>query len=300
MDTKKAFVFGLVALGLVAAAVFSLRSGEGGVPVQVSLRGNSSLIAPQATTTTVNPVEYSTTSSTAFTSTTTTASSTIASTTSSSTLPRFLEVSWFKLDKCRETVLGGMNTVYANVTGNISENWGPNPNPKFYYSCGGGEMKPFEKVLLRGEGEVDAYGNVADEYRLGVHCGRNAVLEDLANCRDELRIFVDTSSFSFASPTECNISVSTTSTTVPPNPYLDKFRGQGYRMAMFHIAWLCPSCVPAVNSEVNSEPGVKSRSLVYNDDVSYVVYDPKTVKLDRVLELASAGGDLTFINDTEI
>ncbi len=92
----------------------------------------------------------------------------------------------------------------------------------------------------------------------------------------------------------------TTSTTIYSNPYLDRFRGMGYHKADLDIQYFCPSCVPAIAKTISYQPGVKSKSLSYGQDISYVIYDPDVVGLERIIELAGASGGVTLLNDTEL
>jgi hypothetical protein len=95
-------------------------------------------------------------------------------------------------------------------------------------------------------------------------------------------------------------TVQTTTTTLKPYDRFERFRGKGHRVVYMDVKYLCPSCVPVVVATVSREPGVLSKSLSFKQDVSWVVYNPNTVKLERILELAGAGGDAEIINDTGI
>ncbi len=253
--------------------------------------------------------EAATTTSSAATTTTMAATSTTAppppdepSTTlpptttvqpTTTTLGTALEFETFRVDKCRDTVLGKMNTVYARLNSTRDNlTWGGDPRPKFALGCDGAEPIPADFAYARGEGAVEPYSEVAGEYRLAVRCGRNTLNEDLADC-GSLTAILDVRDIGLEAPAP-------TTTTLRQNPYLDRFRDKGYRMAEFHVAWLCPSCVPAVNKLVMETPGVKSRSLSFGQDTGYVIYDPRTVSLDKVLEVAGAGGDLEDVTDREI
>jgi hypothetical protein len=93
---------------------------------------------------------------------------------------------------------------------------------------------------------------------------------------------------------------SSTTTTHAPYDQFGRFRGKGYRVAYLDVKYLCPSCVPVVVATVSQEPGVLSKSLSYRQDISWVVYNPKTVKLERIVELSGASGGAEILNDTVI
>ena len=69
---------------------------------------------------------------------------------------------------------------------------------------------------------------------------------------------------------------------------------------MVHITFFCPSCVPAVANLVQSEPGIIAKSMSYRQNVSWIIYNPTVVELERVLELAGASGGVQLYNDTEV
>ncbi|MFH1055472.1 MAG: hypothetical protein V1744_05195 [Candidatus Altiarchaeota archaeon] len=92
----------------------------------------------------------------------------------------------------------------------------------------------------------------------------------------------------------------TTTTTIQKSTYLDRYAGKGYRQAFLDIQYFCPSCVPAVAQNVQHEPGVMGKSIGYRQEVSWVVYDPKVVDLERIVELAASSGGAQVINDTAI
>jgi len=221
--------------------------------------------------------------------TTTTAKSPPTTTTPASVIQ--FEV--FRADNCRDTVLGKMNTVYLRLNATAQNlSWSGKPDPKFTLSCDGAEPFHADYAYAKGEGPIQPYSEVAGEYRLAVRCGRNSGSEDLSDC-GTVKAYLDIQSVGME-------AAEPTATTLTQNPYLDRFRGKGYRMARFHVAWLCPSCVPAVNKLVMETPGVKSRSLAYGQKIGYVIYDPTVLSLDEVLEAAGAGGDLEDITDGEI
>jgi hypothetical protein len=115
-------------------------------------------------------------------------------------------------------------------------------------------------------------------------------------------VTVPTTTVSITDTTITTSSTSQTSSTTVrrPNPLFEKYRGKGYHQAFFDIQYFCPSCVPAVVASISQEPGVLSKSLGYRQDVSYVIYNPKVVDLERITELAGASGGATLLNDTEI
>lgn len=220
-----------------------------------------------------------------------------------------MELEYRDLTNCRSTVLGSMNTVVAYIGGErLQGDWGPQPDPKVYYSCDG-ERGLFDKVTAEGGAVIESGRDLEGKYRLMVKCGRNQLIGDLNDC-GELKVLLDTLNVNLASVDGMGVEgvvyttstslTSSTATTLPYNPYLDKFRGKGYHKVDLSVHWLCPTCVPAVNKLVIGEPGVKSRSLGYRQKVSYVIYDPDVVDLERVIEVAGAGGDVELIADYEI
>jgi hypothetical protein len=66
------------------------------------------------------------------------------------------------------------------------------------------------------------------------------------------------------------------------------------------VTYFCPSCAPEVVALLSRQPGVLSKSLGYRQKSSYVIYDPRVVKLERIVELAGASAGATLLNDTEI
>jgi len=93
-------------------------------------------------------------------------------------------------------------------------------------------------------------------------------------------------------------TISSTTTTINPN--FARFTGKGYRQAYMDVQYFCPSCVPAVVATLSKEPGVLSKSLNYRQKMSWVIYDPSRVSVERVLELAGASGGAKLLNDTVI
>ena len=92
-----------------------------------------------------------------------------------------------------------------------------------------------------------------------------------------------------------------TTTTLRARPtYLDRFSGRGLRQATMHIKYFCPTCVEAVAATIQKAPGIMGRSMGWGQKVSWIVYDPKIIGLDRVIELASSSGGVDFYNDTAI
>ncbi|MFH1403951.1 MAG: hypothetical protein ABIH11_06770 [Candidatus Altiarchaeota archaeon] len=89
-----------------------------------------------------------------------------------------------------------------------------------------------------------------------------------------------------------------TGTTIPY--YMEKYSGKGYRQAYVDITFFCPSCVPAVARNLQNEAGVISKSMSYAQKTSWIIYDPRLVELDRIIQLAGANGEATLLNDTEI
>ncbi len=200
-----------------------------------------------------------------------------------------------------------MNTILAEVPeGKVEGTWGAIPAGNFLYSCDSGPKVPVDKIVYRGGGSVEPHQSLSGEYRLSIRCGRNSQMEDLLDC-ESLDIYLDTDGLNVTSfggleiDSEFVASLSTppTTTTLKNNPYLDKFRGKGYRKVDMHIAYLCPSCVPAVIQGITYEPGVKSKSLSFKQNISYVIYVPETVDVERIMELAGAGGDVVFYDDYE-
>ncbi len=72
----------------------------------------------------------------------------------------------------------------------------------------------------------------------------------------------------------------------------------GYHRVYMNISYFCRSCVPAVADNLAREPGVKSKSMSWGQTVSWAIYDPDAVRIDRIVELA--GGGAVFLNDSEI
>jgi len=287
LSMDKLFVF-FLAIVLVVAA-YAMYAGIGDVA------------EPTHETTSTIPSSPDTSSAAVSSTTTTTTSST------TSTVPRYVEVDVFYVEDCKNTVIGRMNNILVNVSGsNVNGTWGPEPNPTFYFSCDGDELMEFDRVLVRGGLSIKPGSSVDGLYRLSEKCGRTKKLKDFDSCSD-LHVFIDLAYFDVSSinssevtQTSWDIPTTTTSTILSDNPYLDKFRGMGYRKLDMHVAWICPTCVPSVNKLVREQEGVKSRSLSYGQEVSYVIYDPILVSQDQILRLINAGATATVLNDTEI
>ncbi|MFC2162118.1 hypothetical protein ACFLRF_00420 [Candidatus Altiarchaeota archaeon] len=289
----------LLALGVVLYE--SLASASVAMDPKVSAASTTTTSTPTSSTSaststsTSLPADPSPTSST---TTTVTTSSTV-------TLPSMISVEVFNMEKCRQTVYGKMNTILVNISNEkVAGNWGPEPDPRFGFVCDDGVYQPFEMIMYRGGKNIGSFGPVEGEYRMSVKCGRNRLVDDLIDCR-ELDVLLESSSINSTSyqgrAAASSLILSTsTSTTLSRNPYLDKFRGLGYRKASMQVKWLCPSCVPGVNKLIGNEVGVKSKSMTYKQDPCYIIYDPGLISLDRVLQIAGAGGDVSLYNDTEI
>ena len=300
---------------LVAAGVLALA-----LPMLLYLEYSAGLGGETApATTTTQPAASTSTSSSSITTTTTTplgASTTLLTpqceefaTTTTSTLPEFVEVQWLNLKDCRSSRLGNLNTLNIRVSGEKATGaWGTSPENPFHYLCDLKGPFPFDRLIKVDSGMLGTGVNVTGLYRASARCGRNQRIMDLEDCGD-LKVLLNTSTFHPTSIYNKTVDVDddfsldesggeVESNKSKLNTYLERFRGLGYRKADLHVAWSCPSCVPAVNDLVIGEAGVKSRSLAFNQDVSYVIYDPEVVDLDRILLLCNAGGDVTLLNDT--
>lgn len=228
-------------------------------------------------------------------------STTLAKTSSTTTtIPRFVELEVDNVGKCSKTYLGKMNTVLATLPANVLVGaWGKPPNPKIYYACDEKEPVIFDRIMFNGGVNIAPGATVNNSYRLAGKCGRNQPVDDMQDCK-ELSIILDSQNIISMEEAEVMLA-STTTTTVPrANPYLDRFRDMGYRKADLQIRWLCPTCVPAVNKIIIEEPGVKSRSIRYKQEINYVIYDPEVVELERILYLTNAGGNAKLIKDYEL
>ncbi len=242
-------------------------------------------------------ITYATTTSTTSTSTSTTSTTSTSTTlqgvtttpTTTTTLPRYVEVGYSHLGRCGTARVGKIQELLVNTTGRVTGVW--TDPPGFKIVCDDVEMQDPYRVAYRGGGLVPPGSPVEGVYGLDVRCGRTQPIEDLEDCRN-LDILVDTTTLG-----EEYVPPSSTTTTLAVNPYLERFMGQGYRRVDMKISWLCTSCVPATNNLVINEPGVKSRSLMYRQEINYVIYDPNVVSLERVLELAGSGGDIEVIDD---
>ncbi|MFH1404161.1 MAG: hypothetical protein ABIH11_07840 [Candidatus Altiarchaeota archaeon] len=281
-------IFGVVIYGI---AYFQESSADYASPPQEEI--------PSPTT-----IRATTTSSSTSTSTT---STTTSMPTTSTTMPRYMLVEHDNLGKCSNTLIGKMNTLNVEVNGeDITGNWGVNAGPKWIYVCDGNEVE-FDKSMFKGGRNIEALEKVEGEYRLMAKCGRNQLVDDLNDCLD-LKVYLDTASVNMTSIDGTGVeeyaatdeTITSTTTTLAENPYLEKFKGKGYRKADLDVAWMCPTCVPAVNKVFMNEPGVKSKSIGYRQDINYVIYDPGIIGLERIMRLANAGGTATLINDTDM
>jgi hypothetical protein len=96
-------------------------------------------------------------------------------------------------------------------------------------------------------------------------------------------------------------STTSTSSTLKAGPsYLDRYSGKGFRQVSMHIRYFCPTCVQAVAQTVQKEPGIMGKSMGWGQKVSWIIYDPKVVDLERVLELAASSGGVDYFNDTAV
>ena len=219
---------------------------------------------------------------------------------STTTIPRFAELEVDNVGKCSTTSRGKMNTILATLPADVLVGaWGKPPNQRIYYACDEKEPVLFDQIMFKGGVNIAPGATVNNSYRLAGKCGRNQPVDDMQDCK-ELSIILDSQNIISMEEAEVMLA-STTTTTVPrENPYLDRFRDRDYRKADIQIKWLCPTCVPAVNRIVIEEPGVKSRSIGYKQEVNYVIYDPEVVKLERILYLTNAGGNAKLIKDYEL
>jgi len=300
----KIFIVFVLAVLFIGGAVF----------VSESLNeGTTDVLIPKTTVLQTTSTTIDATTSTVHSTTTTTK---LTTTTTLFVPPEFISLNYTHLDKCRDTELGKMNKVLVELTHDqVNGTWIGNNSESFILTCDAKQVGA-HVVVNRGGGNLQKGQELAGIYRLMTKCGRNQPIGDLKDCR-ELSISFATGSQNITAvyntpvdivPVANSTSVTsftfpkppTTTTMIYHNPYLDKFKEQGYRKATLEIHWLCPSCVPAVNRVVMGEPGVKSRSLMYKQRINYVIYDPQIVDLERVIELAGAGGDVELVNDTEM
>lgn len=237
--------------------------------------------------------------------TTTTTSRPAATTT---TIPDMLPMNIIKVGRCSQTNYGRLNTIITTLNETTATGiFTLNPEPKAYLSCNGGQPQQAYWLRVKGGMPVSYNTSVAGQFRVVAKCGLREPIPDPRDC-ETLEAYVGTQGTMLETIGTDEVEYATTTTTTSPpttttlktNPYLDRFRGQGLRKADMHIAWMCPSCVPAVNKLVINTGGVRSRSLSYNQNVSYVVYDPKVITLDEVLMLCNAGGTPTLYRDYEL
>jgi len=145
--------------------------------------------APKATTTTLttsttSSTESSTTSASSTSTTEPTSSSTTTSTTTT-TFPKFIPLNVTDVEKCKQTILGKMNSFLAEVPeGAYDGRWETYPMAAFSITCDGSEDIRPDRVVFRGGNTVERNNPVAGTYRLMVKCGRNALINDLKDCSD--------------------------------------------------------------------------------------------------------------------
>ena len=125
----------------------------------------------------------------------------------------YLKLKVYNLDKCQNTVLGGINTLNVDIGGEINGIWAGEPNTYVLYSCDGGEIHPVDKILLKGGSTFGVNQTVAGSYRLMVRCGRNKIVEDLTKCKT-VEVYLDTKGIIKPEITKEKIST-TTSTSTP-------------------------------------------------------------------------------------
>jgi hypothetical protein len=221
-------------------------------------------------------------------------------------VPDLLPVWWYDLGRCGNTVYGRVGHLHVDITADVLDGtWRHDPSGRFLVSCDGVGLYPADLVFYRRGGGVDWFSPLPGSYRLGVKCGRTGFFYDLNDCGD-LGVYLNISGLNVTSymgqdtGLEFALDEAEGSYDVLDNPYLDRFRGLGYRIVQLRISYLCPSCVPAVNRNVMGEPGVKSRSLGYRQDISYVIFDPEVVGVDRIVELAGSGGDVWVLGVDEL
>lgn len=124
----------------------------------------------------------------------------------------YLKLSWYNLDKCQTTVLGGMNTLNVDIGDGVDGYWAAEPNSYIVYSCDGKDMHPVDKLLLKGGSNMGANQTVAGSYRLMVRCGRNTLVDDLTKC-NQLEIYLDTRGIIVPEETVEETTTSTTAST---------------------------------------------------------------------------------------
>jgi hypothetical protein len=183
MDSKTAFIIGLAALAagaILLAAGYSLRGA--GAP-EPEYEAPPTTQAPVEATTSTVP----TTSSTVTTGTSST--STTAPTTT--TLPRYLPLNWTDLGKCKETIIGKMNSLLVDIPAEETGTWAVDPLEAFDIICDGKGAFKADRVVYRGGRTIGKGNEVGGSYRLMVKCGHNAQILDLADCK-EVGIYLDT------------------------------------------------------------------------------------------------------------
>jgi hypothetical protein len=177
--TIMAAVGALLALGIIVAAAYALYPAHTG--------------AAAGTTTTLQPPAAQQTATTTS-STTSTSSTTIPPTTTSTTtttLPRYLPLNWTEASKCKESVLGMMNSIIVQIPDTFDGTWKQvRPQATLYVSCDGGRKIPADQVVYRGGNTVEKGNPVAGRYRFMQKCGHNAEIEAFKDCK-ELDAYLD-------------------------------------------------------------------------------------------------------------
>jgi hypothetical protein len=161
--------------------------------IVLALAFSGCMSADQETTTTTVRAQTPTTSTTSSTSTTiatTSTSTTTTSSTTTTTLPRFVQLSWDNLEKCKETILGMMNSVIIDVPPSIEGAWNADPADAFTLSCDGSKEEAPDKVVYRGGNTINQGNPITGQYRLMIKCGHNAKFDNLKDCK-ELNVTLD-------------------------------------------------------------------------------------------------------------
>ncbi len=153
---------------------------------------------PETTTTTVTTQPAITIRSTTLAPTTSTVISTISttiSTTTTVTLPRYYPIEWHDMGKCKDTVLGKMNTFYVDIPSIFVDQWREiKPEDALLYICDNSSKYNINKVLKKGGSTVGPSDRIEGPYRIMVKCGHTARIDDLVDC-NIIEIYFDRSVF---------------------------------------------------------------------------------------------------------
>ena len=139
-------------------------------------------------TTTVEIIKSETTQPTTTTLLLTT---TTEQTTTTTTLPRYVLLNSYDMGKCKDSMIGKVNTVYVDIPDTFVDLWRyKNPEESILYTCDSSQMEKSDVVLYKGGANIQSTDNLKGSYRLMLKCGNTAKYRNLQDCKN-FKVYFD-------------------------------------------------------------------------------------------------------------